>query len=270
MPKFPRLLFAVSPLVAVAAALAGFSRPAATAPAGKWIPLFNGKNLDGWIPKIRGHVLGENVGDTFRVENGVLKVAYDKYQKFDGKFGHLAYRKPFAHYRLRVEYRFVGAQAPGGPGWAARNSGVMLHGQAPETMELGQEFPVSIEAQFLGGTDPGAERPTANVCSPGTHIVMDGKLVTKHCNNSRSTTYHGDRWVTVELEVRGGGAIRHLIDGQPVLEYREAQLDDKDPNARKILAKNGGKKLLDGGYLYLQAESHPVEFRKVELLPLGP
>ena len=255
-------------LATAAAALILLAAPAPVPANGKWIQLFNGKDLTGWTPKIRGHALGENFGDTFRVEKGVLKVSYDKYEKFEGRFGHLVYKKPFSSYRLRVEYRFVGEQAAGGPGWALRNSGVMLHGQAPETMERDQEFPVSIEAQFLGGTDPARERPTANVCSPGTHIVMDGQLVTRHCNNSKAKTYQGDRWVTVELEVHGGGVIKHIVDGQTVLEYSQVQLDEKDKYAAKILGKNGGKKLVDGGFLYLQAESHPVEFRKVELLPL--
>jgi hypothetical protein len=232
-----------------------------------WIPLFNGRNLDGWTPKIKGHDLGDNFGETFRVENGVLKVGYDRYQKFDGKFGHLFYREQFSHYLLRVEYRFVGEQVPGGPGWAVRNSGVMIHGQAPETMAKDQDFPVSIEVQLLGGPGTG-ERPTANVCTPGTHMVMDGKLVTRHCTNSKSKTYHGDQWVTVEIEVRGSKLIQHRIDGQVVLSYSDPQLDDRDPAAKKLLAGRKGP-LLDRGTISLQSESHPVEFRKVELRKLA-
>ena len=145
-----------------------------------WISLFNGKDLEGWTPKITGYALGDNYANTFRVEDGVLKVAYDKYPKFDSKFGHLFYKQKFSNYRLRIEYRFVGDQCPGGPGWATRNSGVMIHCQPPETMRKEQEFPVSIEVQFLGG-DGKKTRPTANVCSPGTHIVMGGKLTGDRC-----------------------------------------------------------------------------------------
>ena len=43
----------------------------------KWQQLFNGKNLDGWTPKIRGYELGNNFGNTFRVEDGVMKVGYE-------------------------------------------------------------------------------------------------------------------------------------------------------------------------------------------------
>jgi hypothetical protein len=125
---------------------------------------------------------------------------------------------------------------------------------------------VSIEVQFLGGTGA-APRPTANVCTPGTNIVMDGQLITRHCTNSKARTYAGDQWVTVEVEVHGNGLVKHVVDGQTVLSYSEPQLDDKDPLARKLLDKGAGKRL-EGGYIYLQAESHPVEFRKVELLKL--
>jgi hypothetical protein len=230
-----------------------------------WIPLFNGKNLDGWKPKITGYELGENYADTFRVEDGVLKVAYDKYPKFDGKFGHLFFERKFSNYRLRIEYRFVGGQCRGGPSWAFRNSGVMIHGQSPESMRKDQEFPVSIEVQFLGGNGKD-KRPTGNVCTPGTNIVMRDKLITQHCNDSSSKTYHGDDWITVEVEVHGNGIIKHIVDGETVIEYEKPQLDEKDADARKLI-KNG-EKILHEGSISLQAESHPVEFRKVEILPL--
>jgi hypothetical protein len=233
-----------------------------------WIALFNGKDLDGWTPKIKGYAAGENYGDTFRVEDGVLKVSYDKYTKFDGKFGHLFYKAPFSDYRLRIEYRFVGEQCPGGPSWALRNSGVMIHGQSPGSMRKDQEFPVSIEVQFLGGNGRD-KRPTANVCSPGTNIVMGGKLITRHCNDSTSKTYHGDQWVSVEVEVHGNGVIKHIVDGQTVLEYEKAQLDPNDADGRRLIEQAGGEKMLSGGTISLQSESHPIEFRKVEILPLS-
>ena len=229
---------------------------------GEWVPLFNGKDLTGWTPKIKGYALGENFGDTFRETDGILQVRYDKYDLFDGKFGHLFYKDQFSHYVLRVEYRFVGDQARGGPGWAVRNSGVMFHCQPPETMRKDQEFPVSIEAQFLGGLGKG-ERPTGNVCSPGTHIVMDGKLVTRHCNNSKSKTFAGDQWVTAEIEVHGSGKVQHRINGETVLEYEQPQLDPGDKDAAPLVKDK--KVLIEGGHIALQSESHPNDFRKVEI-----
>lgn len=231
----------------------------------KWTPLFDGKSLDGWTPKIKGYELGENFGDTFRVEGGAIRVAYDKYDNFNGRFGHLFYKQPYSNYRLRIEYRFVGNQAPGGPGWAFRNSGVMLHCQTPQSIRKDQEFPVSIEVQFLGGSGQG-QRPTANLCTPGTHVVMNGKLFTPHCTNSKSKTYHGDQWVTAEIEVHGNKTIKHIVDGQVVLEYEQPQLDEGDADAKRLI--KDGDKMLRGGYIALQAESHPVEFRKVEILEL--
>ena len=231
-----------------------------------WQQLFNGKDLTGWKVKIAGHDLGDNFGNTFRVEDGILKVCYDQYKTFGGKFGHLFYGKPFSDYRLRVEYRFTGDQVPGGPGWAFRNSGVMIHGQGPESMGKSQSFPASIEVQLLGGRATG-NRPTANLCTPGTHVVMDGKLVTRHGTNSSSDTYRGDQWVTVEVEVRGN-RIKHIIDGKTVLEYTDPQLDEKDGDAKKLI-EAGQDKMLRGGSISLQSESHPVEFRKVEILDLS-
>jgi hypothetical protein len=236
---------------------------------GQWIQLFNGKDLTGWTPKIRGYESGDNYANTFRVEDGVLKVSYDGYEKFDAKFGHLFYEEPFSHYKLRVEYRFVGDQCPGGAGWATRNSGVMIHGQKPETMTKDQSFPVSIEVQLLGGMETGT-RSTANLCTPGTNVVMEGGLKTQHCMNSKSDTFRGDEWVTLELEVNGPGVIVHKINGKEVMRYEQPQLDPKDGDAKKLIDIAAGELLLHGGTISLQSESHPCEFRKVELLPIEP
>lgn len=252
---------------------AGFSiigcRTAApTKTADGWMPLYNGKNLDGWIPKVRYAETGKNPGDTFRVVDGYLSVVYDpaEYPTFEERFGHLFYEKSFSRYRLRAEYRFVGEQVNGGPGWATRNSGLMLHGQTPESMEIDQDFPASIEAQLLGGngTNP---RTTMNLCTPGTNVVMNGKLFLPHCINSKSQTYHGDQWVTAEAEVRGSESIVHFVNGEEVLSYQQPQLDERDASAKRLLAA-GHPKLISEGTISLQSESHPVQYRKVELKEL--
>ena len=231
-----------------------------------WVSLFNGKNLDDWKIKFAGHELNENYKNTFRVENGILKVAYDQYEQFDEKFGHIFYKDKFSHYLIRVEYRFVGEQVPEAPGWAFRNNGIMLHCQAPESMQKDQEFPVSVEVQLLGG-DGTNERSTANLCTPGTHVVMNTELIKDHCINSGSKTFHGDQWVTVEVEVLGSKVIKHMVNGELVMEYNNPQLDGEDPVAQTMMMD--GVKLLSEGYIALQAESHPTEFRKIEILDLS-
>lgn len=232
----------------------------------EWIQLFNGKDLQGWTPKITKHEVGENFGKTFRVVDGLLTVGYDKYEQFDEQFGHLFYDKEFSNYHMRLEYRFIGNQVSGGPGWAIRNSGIMVHGQSPQSMAKDQKFPVSIEVQLLGGNGVD-NRNTGNLCTPGTNVVMDGKLVTRHCTKSKSKTYHGDQWVRSEIEVRGNQVIKHIINGEVVLSYEQPQLDRRDKDARKLI--RDGELMLSGGTISLQSESHPVQFRKIELMQLS-
>lgn len=232
----------------------------------EWVQLFNGKDLKDWHPKINGYALDDNFGNTFRVANGVMQVGYEKYDAFNKRYGHIFYKDKFSYYRLVVEYRFTGEQCPGGEGWATRNSGAMLHCQDPKTMGKDQDFPISIEAQFLGGLGKGP-RTTANLCTPGTNVEMDGKLFTPHCVNSKSKTYDGDQWVRVELEVRGAEGIKHIIDGQVVLSYEKPQVGGGNVSGHDPAVKKDGM-LLSEGYISLQSESHPVEFRKVELLNL--
>ena len=233
----------------------------------EWISLFDGKSLDGWTAKIRGYPPGENYADTFRVEDGAITVSYDGYDTFDDRFGHLFYATPYSHYRLRLEYRFVGDQVPGGEDWAWRNSGVMFHSQAPETMPNGQDFPISLEFQFLGGRGDESSRPTAAMCSPGTEVHIDGVQAADHCVNANAPTVIGDGWVKAELLVEGSDRAVHFIDGNAVIEYGQLEFGGGVVNGHNPAMKPDGE-ALSGGYIALQSESHPIQFRSVELLPL--
>jgi hypothetical protein len=237
---------------------------AAQQPPTEWIRLFNGRDLADWVVKIAGHQVGENVANTFRVENGVLTVSYDGYASFGGQFGHLFYREPFADYHLVLEYRFTGDWLADTPGWARRNSGAMLHAQDPNTMPRDQDFPISIELQLLGGLGDGRPRPTANMCSPGTEVTMNGETVRGHCVNSSSKTYHGDDWVRVEAIVYGDSLIRHIVNGDTVLTYAAPRIGGGNVNGHDPAQKVDGRRLT-AGYIALQSEGHPIEFRTVEL-----
>jgi hypothetical protein len=233
----------------------------------EWIQLFNGRDLEGWTPKIRTHDLGDNFGNTFRVVDGNFSVRYDQYTDFERKYGHIYYKDPFSYYLIAVEYRFVGEQAPAGEGWATRNSGIMVHSQPPETMLKDQDFPISIEVQLLGGLGRGP-RTTANLCTPGTNVVFNGQLDTRHCINSSSQTYDGEQWVRAEVLVLGDSVIKHIVNGDTVLSYTQPQIGGGNVNPVDPAVKQDGK-LLTGGYITLQSESHPIDFRKVELLNLS-
>lgn len=233
----------------------------------KWKQLFNGKNLKGWTVKIKGHDYKDNFGNTFRVEDGVMKVSYDHYDSFNQQYGHIFYKKPYSYYILAVEYRFVGQQVKGGEGWAYKNSGIMLHCQDPATMLKDQDFPISIEDQLLGG-DATGERSTCNLCTPGTNVEMDGKLITQHCISSTSKTFRNEEWVRAEVIVLGDSVIKHIANGDTVLVYEKPQIGGGAVNNYDPVQKKDGQ-LLSSGYISLQSESHPIEFRKVEIIDLS-
>ena len=234
-----------------------------TAPATDWQTLFNGRNLDGWVVKLAHHEVGDNYADTFRVENGAIRVMYDKYSEFGARFGHLYYKQKLSQYVLALEYRFFGEQMAGGPGYAKLNSGVMVHSQAPETILKDQDWPISVEAQFLAGN-----RTTMNVCTPGTEIEMKGAMMKAHCINSTSRLYNDDGWVAVEVEVLGSERVRHLIGGAVVLQYEHPTIGGGVATGFDPAIKKDGA-VLSEGYIGLQAESQPVEFRNIRLLNLA-
>lgn len=253
-------------LISICLLLLGSSLLAQRASKENWESMFNGKDLSEWTVKIRHHDAGDNFGNTFRVEDGKIVVRYDAYDKFDERFGHLFYKKQYSYYRIRLQYRFVGDQVKNGPGWAYRNSGIMIHGQSPESMGKDQDFPVSIEVQLLGGNGKD-KRSTCNLCTPGTNVEMDGKLFTPHCINSKSETYHGDQWVKAEVLVLGDSMVVHYTNGKEVLSYQKPQIGGGAVSGQEIIFGKDGD-LLKGGTISLQSESHPVEFKKIEILNL--
>jgi hypothetical protein len=226
-----------------------------------WQSLFNGKNLEGWTPKIRGEDLGKDSLNTFQVDNGTIQVSYKNYDAFDNRFGHLFYKTPFSNYRLKLEYRFTGKQAKGGEAWAEKNSGIMIHSQDPKTMSIDQPFPNSLEVQLLGAVNDTIPRPTGNLCTPGTHVHIDGKLDKTHCITANAPTFYGEEWVSAEVEVYGDSLIRHYVNGKPVITYTNPVYDTPEDSLNHL-------KPAKSGYISLQSESHPVEFRDIKFMKL--
>nr|WKN37023.1 DUF1080 domain-containing protein [Tunicatimonas sp. TK19036] len=241
---------------------------ASSDPEEEWISLFNGQDIDNWIVKIHHHEVGENYGNTFRVVDSVIQVRYDEYEgDFNDQFGHLYYEQPYSHFHLKMEYRFVGELHPGAPDYTLRNSGVMFHSQDPRTMPKEQNWPISVEMQFLGGLGDGNPRPTGNMCSPGTDVVYEGQIDPRHCISSSSDTYEGDQWVTAELIVLGDSLITHIINGDTVLQYSQPQIGGGVVEGFDPSIKQDGKSLKEG-FIALQSEGQPIDFRNIELLNL--
>ncbi|MGB6151282.1 MAG: DUF1080 domain-containing protein [Pricia sp.] len=232
---------------------------------GDWKPLFNGRNLDGWTTKIHHYETGHNYGETFRVEDSIIKVRYDRYEgDFNDRFGHLYYDTPYSYYHLSMEYRFVGELHPGAPSYTLKNSGIMFHSQDPRDMLKEQNWPISVEMQFLAGITEGQERPTGNMCSPGTEIVFEGEMYPGHCLNSTSDTYYGEQWVKAELIVLGDSLVTHIINGEKVLEYSKPQIGGGVVEGFDPKKKKDGK-LLKEGFIALQSEGQPIDFRNIKI-----
>ncbi|MEP3210064.1 MAG: DUF1080 domain-containing protein [Maribacter sp.] len=232
----------------------------------EWLSLFDGANYGDWTPKFAGYELGVNHKNRFVYEDSLLRVRYAEKDTFKGNFGHLYYKQKFSHYKLRATYRFVGEQMTNGPAWAFRNNGLMLHCQEPSTLGLDQDFPISLELQLLGGggTD---DRTTANLCTPGTNVVMGDSLFRPHCIGSSSKTYHGDQWVEVEALVLGDSLVQHIMEGQVVLEFNKPTIGGGNIGGYNENAYEEGKPLKEG-YISIQAETHPIDFKAIELLDL--
>ncbi|AXT50223.1 DUF1080 domain-containing protein [Aquimarina sp. BL5] len=235
----------------------------------EWQSLFNGKNLDGWIPKLYHHKVDDNYANTFRVTDGKIQVVYDEYEdgKFGERFGHLFYEKPFSSFILKFDYKFLDQWLDDAPVFTFRNSGIMFHSQAPQTILKEQNWPISVEYQLLAEEKEGDPRPTGNMCSPGTEVVFEGKIDPRHCINSSSKTYKWNQWISGELIVYKDSLVVHKVDGKEVLRYTKPQIGGRVIKGHDPKQKVDGK-LLTEGYIGLQSEGQGIEFKNIKIKTL--
>ena len=261
------LLLMAAALLPAACASAGSSAPPGDPNERAWIDLFNGRDLSGWTVKIHHHDVGVNFGDTFRVQDGVIQVRYDQYGDFNNQFAHLYHDEPFSHYLVSLDYRFTGEVQQGAPNYVLLNSGIMVHSQDPRTMLREQDWPISVEMQFYALIPGQPPRPTGNMCSPGTHIVYNGRLDTRHCINASGQALPKDEWVHAEALVLGDSIVKHIINGDTVLVYSQPQIGGGVAAGFDPAIKQDGK-ILSEGFIALQSEGQPIDFRNVRLLNL--
>ena len=211
-----------------------------------WIQLFDGENIHGWTPKFVGYDLGVNFRNTFVVRDGFLTICYDNYkQGFGDNIGYLFYKDEFSHYVLRVEYRFLGARSSTLVESSVQTCGLMLHGQSAETMNKGQRRPVSVAARLL-------DEYTGLHGAQGEGRADNLSLNTKaDASQLEGKQQEADQWITSIVEVHGGRVIRHKSGGLLIAEYKKPSRRDGS--------------LLDSGTISLQANSCPIQFRKIEL-----
>jgi len=229
----------------------------------KWVSIFNGKNLEGWTMKISGYPLGDNFGNTFRVENGILSIRYDQYDSFRNKFGALYYDRKLSNYRLKAEYRFVGETTVGAPTWGYRDSGVQYHSPAPNSLGLKQPFPVCLEYNLHGGNGKD-ERPVGEICASGTMVEINGQKNSSFCTPPAvKRTFHGDQWVTLEIDVQGK-VIKHFVNGEEIIRFENPKYNPAHEQGKTFI--KGSDDAVKDGYVSLQSNSHPIDFRKIEIM----
>ncbi|MEE2924075.1 MAG: DUF1080 domain-containing protein [bacterium] len=232
-----------------------FGQNLSAVPTSAWQQLFNGKNLNGWNFHFSGYDYNENPFNTLKVADGLLKVDYSGYKGWNGEFGHFARDEVYSHFLFAVEYRFVGEQTLGAPGWAFRNNGIMFHSESMSGMKKNQDFPVSVEAQLLQrGTE---DQPTSviNLCNGASKTTAQEK---PNCSKEEAAVViaHKNAWVRAEVLVLGDSLAKFMLNGDTLGVFTNFKY-----------AETG--KPIKEGRIALQAESHNTQFRKIEIVNLA-
>ncbi len=224
------------PLLLTIVALAMMSDHAFGAEAS--IPLFNGKDLDGWHADIPAKDTDANVANAFIVRDGNLVSLGDPR-------GHLITDDSHENYRLEVEYRFAGE-----PG----NCGVLVHASTPRA--LYKMFPKSIEVQLnhlhagdfwciaLDISVPDMEKRRG----PKNEWGVDGDKKRRILNLTDGSEKALGEWNRMQIECVGD-EVKVWVNGDLVNHGFDCEATE--------------------GQIAIQAEGSEVEFRKLILTPIA-
>lgn len=221
-------------------ALLALAGPAGAVSPSQVIHLFNGKDLTGWTADVPARDNNPKAPPSFVVRRNML-VSLGKPE------GHLLSDASYRDYRLEVEYRFPGA---GG------NCGVLVHASRPRA--LYEMFPQSIEVQMMTG-------------DAGDFWCIEEDIKVPNVE-ARRPRKDGQKW--------GGSAgdarrILNLTDGseKPLGEWNTMVIEARGRSVKVwvngTLVNEGFEATADHGRIAIQAEGTEVEFRRVDIGPLG-
>ena len=256
------LLLAVCMLSVASASAASGEKPESEG----WVPLFNGKNLDGWYSYLDSGGKNKDPKGVFKVENGMIHIL--DVPMSDGKSdnGYLATTQEFSNVRIHVEYKWGTKRASEGK----RNSGLLYLAVGPDRI-----YPTSLECQ-IEETDVGdlwivnGASVTAFFIAPSFPMYDDdmqaGTRVRSAPGDSLRVLKSGDfenrdGWNSVDVILQGDQTT-HLVNGRIVNHARDIQQPDPANPSRMIPLKSGR--------ILLEAEGSEIWFRDVRVKPLGP
>ena len=204
----------------------------------KTISLFNGVDLTGWhvdVPAMDQH---PDTINPFIVRDSMLV-------SLGTPVGHLITDSVFQNYRIVAEYRFAGV-----PG----NCGLLVHASTPRA--LYGTFPKSIEAQMMHENAGDFWCIVQDIVVPDMEVRRGPKA----------------EWGITEDKLR---RIPNLTDGseKPAGGWNkmvvECVADTIKVWVNNTLVNFGTKCTATRGQIAVQAEGSEVEFRKLELVPIG-
>ncbi len=251
--------------VLLAAVLAGGSsldtQPAPSSDSDGWVPLFNGKNFDGWYTFLPSTGKNADPNGVFKVENGMIHILDIPVTAGKQEFGYLATVREFGRCRIRAEFKWGAKRFP--PRQEdKRDSGLLYYFTGPDKI-----WPRALELQ-IQETDVGdlwildGMKVTTKVETDGYPMyVLSGPLKTQTHGRIIKFGDFEDRngWNTVEA-ILDGDRITHLVNGRAVMRAWDIQQTSLDNPSLSVPAT--------GGRIMLQAEGAEIWFRNVQMKPL--
>jgi hypothetical protein len=239
-----------------------------------WIPLFNGKNLDGWYSFQPTTGRNNDLRKFFKVTDGmihVLDLSEDPHE-WKGAVGYLATNQEYSDVRIHLEYKW-GAKRFARSVEGKRNSGLMYLVVGPDKM-----FPRSLECQIeetdvgdlwlVDGVsittwllDPYSSMYSDDPSPPGSKRVIGGLQIPASRVLKSGDFEDRTGWNTVEVILEGDRST-HIINGRTVNRAWDIRQPDPQDPTRMIPLKSG--------HIALEAEGSEIWFRNIKIKLLKP
>ena len=233
------------------------------------IALFNGKNLDGWYPYLKGHGKGENPGSVVSVEDGMLHIAGDER-------GCLSTEKAYANYRMVVEFKW-GEQGYGDREGKALDCGFQIHATGEEQGFRGL-WKYALAAQMIeGGTGDilvlGDNTDAYQATVKAAAEQQSGCWVYDPEGTPQTITFGRINWWGRDADWKDEQGYRGANDlEKPVGEWNRFEVVADGDTLTLWLNGTKVNAIYDvaptAGQIQIQIEGGEVWFRKIDLMPL--
>ena len=233
-----------------------------------WVPLFNGRNLDGFYTFLQKHGKNRDPDHVITIEDGMIRLYKHASDGDEVVMGYIGTEKEYGNYHLRFQYRWGTKKFK--PRYTLKRDAGLYYHILGEDAVWPRALQFQVEQTNVGDLialhgfqldswiDPSTKNESQSTFldpeSGGIPRVLGGSGIAYQ--RHRAGDVEIDGWNTAEIIAKGDTTV-HVLNGTVVNRGKNVRLrDPKDPSASTPITR---------GRIALEIEAAEIDFRKVEI-----